>query len=315
MIIFFVLALIYFFSAATSRINRRLPPDIYVALGDSYATGLGAGHHQKADDPYDDCLLYDQSYPHLFHTQIQGNRGRRLKNLACARQYIEDFDWYMADVLPQIDRGASLISVQLGLDYVRIYNAVISCDEHYTWRCAKHVALAEIRAEYRFYTEMLSSVRKLRLRAGDALIVIFGYPRFYGDSVKDCDPSGKGAKGKWSGAYKDRINMIILQINVQLANVVGQLHKEGHTKVVLKVPDGDFVGHRYCDKDPWFISHKQAARNTKLAFFGGYCHPNVEGHKKYMELLNDAWQNEGLTVNGECVTSQPGHCLVSDDEL
>ena len=85
----------------------------WTALGDSYASGVGAGAYTGGNR----CLRYDQAYP----AQMQGNNDlglgetpedqRRLQNCACSGAEVKDMNWQLLDAddnhQPNIQYGKS----------------------------------------------------------------------------------------------------------------------------------------------------------------------------------------------------------------
>ena len=74
----------------------------YVALGDSYAAGQGAG------DPLDSCLRSDAAYPVLLDAE---SRTNLLRTAACSGATIADV---ATTQLSQVNRGTTLVTLTVG---------------------------------------------------------------------------------------------------------------------------------------------------------------------------------------------------------
>lgn len=143
--------------------------------------------------------------------------------------------------------------------------------------------------------DMVNVVKRIRARAPNALIVVLGYPRFFGYPPMACDPTHRGRTGKKFEMMRDNMQKLILLINHRLQVALDNVDKPFRIKnkelIVAKLPDEAFSNHRYCDADPWFNPFQGRAHDGyNTQYDDGFFHPNVEGQREYQNLLAEAWE-------------------------
>lgn len=267
----------------------RNPPKIYAAIGDSWASGMGAGDVLDVR-----CARFSDSYPEQFNRHSETKASKKFQDLTCAGASLEE----VSRQVQYIDPDADLISVSVGLQFVGINPVLDHCDEHPQRDCTAildtAIGIAFWDNPGAFYHEMLALVRVIKRQAPRALIVLLGFPRFYGSPVRNCDPSGGGAQ---TYPYRDRINKIPLFLNRQFSRISDA--DDLILDVVAKNPDDAFTNHRYCDSDPWLQPYRNPKPPPgKSEYREGYLHPNAAGHTKYADLLREAW-NTLMARSGE----------------
>lgn len=266
----------------------RRPPKIYVAIGDSWGSGVGAGSLLDAD-----CGRYSESYPRQFNENPTTKATKKFQDLTCAGDTLEKISQQVQHLDPQAD----LVSVSVGLQFIGINKVLDNCDEHPQRRTCDAILNQAIGIAYwdnpgNFFHEMLALVRVIKRQAQGALIVLMGFPRFFGSPVRNCDPSGGGYRNY---NYRDRINKLPLFLNRQLKRISDE--DDLILDVVAKDPDEAFTNHRYCDSDPWFQQYRRPPLPPGHSQYPeGYLHPNPAGYANYSDLLRDAWNN--LVVQG-----------------
>lgn len=121
---FILLCCILFVQGWVASPPSRPPPVRYYALGDSYATGLGAGEALETIED-ERCHRTNSSYPELFKAEM--NLKGTFKNFACPNVDMID----VALQVREIPANADLISLSWGLDKIRIPNVVYNCVEYF----------------------------------------------------------------------------------------------------------------------------------------------------------------------------------------
>lgn len=267
--------------------SARKAPKVYVAIGDSYAAGFGAGVPLKPKSK-DSCWKHSLSYPRQFYYADTDDMPEQFYDFSCG-------DAPAGNILKQIGQipeDADLISFTWGAEYIKIPGVVYFCDEHFdSAYCnfvlgdvARRASANNIDA----YDHVLPRlVQQVLSKAPNAMVVLLGYPRFLGSPVRNC-VIHKGSPGSYYQAYKDRLNLLAPMLNLAMYNVAST----NELRVQFKSPDFDFNFHRYCDSDPWYVPW-QPWRKTYDGWSGfGYFHPTAQGQQVYKNLLRDAWNFE-----------------------
>lgn len=268
-------------------------PTLYISLGDTFATGNPNGPSALGPDAA--CLQHEGSYAFMFANDPK-TKPDDYRLLACDDQSLTNVK---IQQVPQIPRGADLVSITAGSANVELAIIVQRCDVlaagNWWYWCNEVLDVAEARTgrigdrsklAYDPGTDLVALaadnlVLSVRARAPNALIVLLGYPRFLGSPVVDCITHDRARRTTQS--QKDRINVLMLYTNEAL-----QRASRFDNKIVFKDPDDGYNDHRYCDEEPWFVPW-----NDGQTFEGGYYHPNIAGQKFYQQLLTEAWTEWG----------------------
>ncbi|KAL9625706.1 MAG: hypothetical protein Q9160_000025 [Pyrenula sp. 1 TL-2023] len=274
-----------FFLSLSLAIIRS--PRSYVALGDSFASGLGYG--RVLDER---CGRTSYSYGELFNRSHTGIEV--YKNAACRQWYINDIQ---KQQVPEIEALTELVSITAGLYDLDMHHTIAHCDVQYNEdQCAYGVDVAEdmlktIDADYSPYRRMLDLLRAVRKQTALAVVVIIGYPAFYSPPIAGCVT--------WDGMkpmreqYKARLNTVVRRLNDLYKNIVRDISPLSISPIIFKNPDDRFGGHRMCDDDFYL---KQYPGTVPRDFYDrawstyGYYHPIADGQRVYESLLNEAWE-------------------------
>ena len=230
-------------TAATPE-HRAQKRQSYVALGDSYAAGLGAG------TPKDACGRSSYGYPSLI-----AKVGRLdLTLAACSGATMADvFSSQLASVTPDAD----YVTVQVGGNDVGFAPVLLLCaqpDSDAT--CAAGVAQGRAYLEGDFAANATALFGAVRAQAPQAKLIVVGYPRLF--NGKDCSPLVE-----FSAAEQSLINGTVAELNDQLAAAARRVGAK------FANPASAFSGHAWCSRLPWVNGPVEPV----VASF----HPNVLG--------------------------------------
>lgn len=161
-------------TAAPASLTKHVAK--YVALGDSYAAGVGAGGY------INNCSVSPSGYPYLLDSRP---RIRLLRNAACSGATIADV---ASSQLRAVNRGTTLVTVTAGGNDVNVFELYAACAEDSTTAdCAG--AITTIRTRIATVgPKMRKLVREIRKRAPRATIIVTGYPRPFADSAAAAVP-------------------------------------------------------------------------------------------------------------------------------
>ncbi|BCW64296.1 SGNH/GDSL hydrolase family protein [Paenarthrobacter sp. MSM-2-10-13] len=261
------------------------PPVDYVALGDSYTAGTGAG------GLYRDAVCW-QSEPGYVDVVAASGRVDLLSNLACHGALLS-FDplnpspFYNGapTVVEQIFSGqadlqkAELVSITAGAIDAGSLLALQACASPDTATCAGTVA--GIRANLGSVTTALAGTYGLiRAAAPNATIAVMGYPRLFDPSQGDLVIPG--------------VTVVPVANQVMANSAVDDLNKAIAAAVQLSGKNVVFVdvtkrfgGHAVNSADPWIVLVPVPVAPFDRLPDANF-HPNVAGHQAYASALISA---------------------------
>lgn len=224
------------------------PKPVYVALGDSYAAGVGAGSYLSGD-PCHRSLL---GYPGLVATA----GGYNLNIQACSGALTSDVLDLQLDTL---STNTAKVTVTVGGNDIGFADVITTCIGSDSTACLTAIESAEQKATSDLPAKLRAVYSAVKTRAPNATIVATNYPRLF--NGKNCswwtDFTAQEMVGLNTGA--DTLARTI----AEAASASGI----GYTDV--RTP---FVGHALCDSSPWI---------NNAALFDQYesFHPNANGYK------------------------------------
>ena len=222
-------------------------PPAYVALGDSFSSGVGAKPNSGA------CLRSRRSYPYLI--------GRRVTSFrACAAATTGDVLRHQLRPFPPNTR---LVTISIGGNDVGFVDIVATCLLGTSGGCQRRAARAErfLRGELR---ERLRRVYDLiRERAPDATVVVAGYPRLF-------------ARGPWCGSIGDISDREQRLLNAGSDLLARTIAAEVRRRRGFRFADvrAAFDGHGVCSSAP----------RINVGGFGAF-HPSARGYVSYSRVI------------------------------
>lgn len=145
------------------------PADHYVALGDSYASGVGAGGTVSGGA----CQRSTNAYPSLYDAAI---RPATYTFLACGGATTAGV---RSTQIPAIPAGTSLVSITIGGNDVGFTSIFTTCVLHGTSACTAALNAAESYARTTLPGLLDTTYAQIRAKAPGARLVVLGYPDFY----------------------------------------------------------------------------------------------------------------------------------------
>ena len=229
----------------------------YVALGDSYSSGDGAGSYSDGS-----CLQSANAYPVLWHN----SHGGSFTNETCAGATTSSV---LSSQLGALSASTTLISITIGGNDVGFASVMETCVLSSTSSCVNAVNNAEAQAQSTLPGALNNLLAAIKADAPNARVVVLDYPQFY-DLSKSSICIGLSTTDRTSlnqGAG-------VLDSVVQAAAA-----RYGDTFVDV-VPF--FAGHQICDSGSYLNS-------VNLLDLAGSYHPNASGQKNgYLPALVSA---------------------------
>ncbi len=197
----------------------------YVALGDSYASGQGAGI------PLDSCLRSTASYPALLN---QPSVINLLRQPACSGATIADVTSIQ---VASANRGTTLVTITAGANDLPITAALAACQTASpSLECQAVIAQVESTlASDSIQTGMRDLVLAVSNAAPHAHIVVTDYPV----------PFVPGISG-----ITDYVNGVVFRLDAQIAAGAGMAMAMGADVEYVPMANA-FAGHQVATAVPW----------------------------------------------------------------
>jgi lysophospholipase L1-like esterase len=200
----------------------------YVALGDSYSSGVGAGGATGS------CSRSPHAYPALW---AAANPAASFTFAACAGARTGDV---IKNQLSSLSSSTTLVSITIGGNDVGFSSIMQTCVLHSTSACESAVAAAEKYANNTLPGLLGTTLAGIRSHAPNAKIIVLGYPEFYD-------------LGAWlclglSGADHQALDNGIDDLNGVIKKAAAA---NGDTFAGVRTA---FSGHELCDWHAWLHS-------------------------------------------------------------
>ncbi|MGW2560243.1 SGNH/GDSL hydrolase family protein [Streptomyces sp. NPDC001514] len=142
----------------------------YVALGDSYSSGLGAGSYISSSG---NCKRTNRAYPALW---AAANSPSSFAFTACSGARTSDVT---ANQLGPVTSATDLVSITIGGNDAGFSDVMTTCVLQSESTCIARVEEAKRYVDTTLPGRLDSVYSAIRSRASAAHVVVLGYPRFY----------------------------------------------------------------------------------------------------------------------------------------
>jgi lysophospholipase L1-like esterase len=223
--------------------NRTLPQS-YAAIGDSYASGAGAG--TPGWPPYADfrCGRYSDAYPIQVanNSMIDIPKGK-FKHLACGGLTSAVI---LRDQVPYIG-DSELVTLTASGNDVNFFVVLNECVYHWSPSVGCEAQLVKAReiietSALQNLENIISGVKQ-RLQPG-ALFIVTGYARFFNDQTDYCDNITFSQTRPLDSLTKTKrraLNQLVMMLN-DVIKATARLHGAVYVDI-----DHAFEGHRFCE--------------------------------------------------------------------
>jgi len=225
----------------------------YVALGDSYSSGLGAGSYISSSGS---CDRSTNAYPE----QWAGTNGpASFVSVACAGATTSDV---IDGQVSALSASTTLVSITIGGNDAGFSSVMETCVFRSTSSCVSAVAAARNFATTQLPGRLASTLQAIRQHAPNAKIVLLGYPDLY-DLSKSSTCIGLSTQDRTAlNAAADTLDSVLSTAVTTAAD----------QHIVFADVRGQFAGHQICDSGSWLHSV------DILAISSSY-HPTASGQK------------------------------------
>jgi lysophospholipase L1-like esterase len=229
----------------------------YVALGDSYASGVGSGSYTSDSGS---CLRSTLAYPQLW---ANSHAPASFKFVACSGAKTTDVN---ANQLSALSASTTLVSITIGGNDVGFSSVMTDCVLYSTDTCVTEVNAAENKARTQLPALLDATYNGIRSRAPNARVVVVDYPRFYHVGVWYCVGLSDTSRAK-------------INEGADVLDSVIQAAASRHGFAFADVRSRFAAGHEICDgSNSWLHSVDwgnitQSYHPTAAGQSGGYLPP------------------------------------------
>lgn len=228
----------------------------YVALGDSYSSGTGAGSYDSSG-----CTRSSKAYAPLW---AAAHSPASFRFVACSGAVTADV---RNNQLSALDSDTTLVTITIGGNDAGFAEVVITCQLLSDSACADAVSDSTAFVNNTLPARLDQTYAAIRSRAPNAKLMVLGYPRLFELS------SGCGLLGM-SLAKRKTVNA---GADVLAGVIAARARAAGATFVDSR---SAFSGHGVCASGAWI--------NGVTPLTGAY-HPNAKGHASgYLSALTSA---------------------------
>ncbi|GAA2789053.1 SGNH/GDSL hydrolase family protein [Saccharopolyspora taberi] len=230
----------------------------YVALGDSYSSGVGSREYFEDSG---DCLRSPKSYAQLWADA----NGAALTFNACSGATTDDVN---ADQLSGLGADTTLVTISVGGNDVGFSGVVQDCLLGSDDSCDSAVSAAEEKGRSELPGKLDTTYANIKQAAPNAQVVVLGYPRL-NQPTGDCGIPG------FSEAKRQRINAgadVLAGVISERAEAAGFTFAD---------PREVFDGHGVCSDSEWINGPSNPLQES--------FHPNASGYSEgYLPTLTAA---------------------------
>jgi lysophospholipase L1-like esterase len=237
--------------AATAQASPLAAATGYVALGDSYSSGVGAGSYISSSG---DCDRSTKAYPYLWQA---AHAPASFSFMACSGAKTGDV---MNNQLGTLGASTGLVSITIGGNDAGFSDVMMTCVLQSDSACLSRIATAKAYVDSTLPGQLDTVYSAIRAKAPSAHVVVLGYPRFYKLGTT-CVGLSETKRSAINGAadYLD-------------AAIAKRAADHGFTFGDVRTT---FSGHEICSGTPWLHSVdwtdiSQSYHPTAAGQSGGY---------------------------------------------
>jgi lysophospholipase L1-like esterase len=225
----------------------------YVALGDSYASGTGAGSYGNSGS----CLRSANAYAPLWASA----HGATFTFAACSGADSADV---LGGQLGALSAATTLVTISIGGNDIGFADVVTTCTFGSNNTCVNRVNEARAQAQTILPGRLDAVYTAIRDRAPAARVIVLGYPRLF----------TSGSCLLFSSTKRNALNTAANELSDIIA---GRVAAAGF---VYEDARDNFAGHEVCTSSPWI-------NGINLGNIVESYHPNATGHRNgYLAALN-----------------------------
>ncbi|MFB7108212.1 SGNH/GDSL hydrolase family protein [Streptomyces sp. NPDC056190] len=219
----------------------------YVALGDSYSSGVGAGSYISSSGS---CNRSTNAYPYLWNA---AHAPSSFSFTACSGARTDDV---LANQLGPLNSATTLVSITVGGNDAGFSDVMTTCVLQSDSDCLSRINTAKAYVDSTLPGKLNNLYSTIRSKAPNARVVVIGYPRFY-LLGQLCLGLSEAKRSAINGAA-DYIDAATAKIAANHGFVFGDVRTT-------------FTGHEICSGSSWLHS-------VNWLSIGESYHPTAAGH-------------------------------------
>jgi lysophospholipase L1-like esterase len=227
----------------------------YVALGDSYASGLGAGPYDPASG---DCSRSQKAYPARW---AAANAPATFAFVACSGALTSDV---RAKQIPALTRGTDLVTITVGGNDAGFARTLRACINESDLICDYALYMSQIYIDALLPYALAGLYADVSEAAPGATVVVLGYPRLFdplAPALRNLDPDEQWRMNRLTELLNDRTAAAAARAGFRFASV-----------------EGAFATHGVGAPNPWILGLTSPINES--------FHPNATGHSRgYLPAL------------------------------
>jgi lysophospholipase L1-like esterase len=243
--------------AATVQASQLTATGGYVALGDSYSSGVGTGSYLSASGA---CKRSAKAYPYLW---AAAHSPSTFDFTACSGARTSDV---LASQLTPLNSATALVSISVGGNDAGFSDVMTTCVLQSDSACLSRIDTARAYVDSTLPGRLDSVYSAIRAKAPAARVVVLGYPRFYQPGVAVCAGLSE-TKRKAINDAADHLDTAVAKRAADHGFAFGDVR-------------GSFTSHELCSGSPWLNS-------LNLLNIGESYHPKAAGQSGgYLPVFN-----------------------------
>ena len=229
----------------------------YVALGDSYSSGVGSRVF------YEESGECDRS-PDAYGPKIATAKGYTLNFEACSGAKTTEVN---EKQLSHLSSSTSLVTITIGGNDAGFSNVMLNCALYY-FTCGSAISESEEFVAKKLPGLLETTYKDIRAKATTAQVIVLGYPKLFTKEGATC-----GVNTLTSGNEK-KINESAEKLDAVIKARAEAL------KFTFVNPTSAFEAHAVCASEEWL-------NGQSLPLTESY-HPNVKGQEEFTKLIEAA---------------------------
>ncbi len=201
----------------------------YVALGDSYSSGVGAGNYEGSSGG---CRRSANAYPERW---AASNAPASFTSVACAGATTADV---LTRQVSALNASTTLVSITIGGNDARFSAVMETCVLEPASACVSAISNAERFAATRLPARLDATMRAIDAHAPAARIVVLDYPEFYDLSKSSTCNGISTAKRTAIDQGADHLDRVIAAAAARNGDTFSDVRSH-------------FTGHEICDPRSW----------------------------------------------------------------
>ncbi|MFJ9819777.1 SGNH/GDSL hydrolase family protein [Streptomyces sp. NPDC101151] len=237
--------------AATAQASSTAATGGYVALGDSYSSGVGAGSYISSSGS---CDRSTKAYPYLWNA---AHSPSSFAFNACSGATTDDV---LAGQLGSLDSSTALVSITIGGNDAGFADVMTTCVLQSDSACVSKINAAKSYVDSTLPGKLDTVYDAISAKAPSSEVVVLGYPRFY-KLGQTCLGLSETKRSAINGAA-DYIDNAIQKRALDHDFVFGDVRTT-------------FTGHEICSSNSWlhsvnWLSIGESYHPTAAGQSGGY---------------------------------------------